>query len=309
VKRPINLGVFIEHENRNLMKRAFKIVDVFSARPLLGNPVAVVLDAGQLDTAERAAIASWTNLSKTTFVLPPTMPEADYRLRIFAPRGGELPFAGHPTLGSAHALLEAGRVTARNGQLIQECEIGLVRLSVDGEGMDRRLTLDMPKASVSPVAPEAMAELEAALGFALPDDTFPVVVDAGAVWIVVPLADADKVLAVQPDQARTAKLTKRLGAHGISVFGDHATGEAEIEIRCFAPSIGIEEDPVCGGGNGHVGLIRYLRGMMGAGGGSYLAAQGRCVGRDGRVSVTVSAESQVQVGGACVTTVDGSLNF
>ena len=291
------------------MKRAYKVVDVFSARPLYGNPVGVVLDSGDLDTAAMEAIARWTNLSETTFVLPPTVPEADYRLRIFAPRGGELPFAGHPTLGSAYALLEAGHVKARDGQLVQECEIGLVRLTVVGEAANPHLTLDMPAASVTPLARQDVAELEAILGTALPPDEAPAVIDAGAIWIVTPLASADAVLAVQPDLARAAKLTQRLGAHGVSVFGNHASGEAAIEVRCFAPSIGIEEDPVCGSGNGHIGLFRHLRDVLGAGGGSYIAAQGRCVGRDGRVSVTVGAKGQVQVGGSCVTTIDGTLEY
>lgn len=291
------------------MRRDFKVVDVFSERPLLGNPVAVVLDAGNLDTDAMEAIARWTNLSETTFVLPPTAPEADYRLRIFAPRGGELPFAGHPTLGTAHALLEAGRVQPRGGRLTQECEIGLVQLTVEGEGTDRRLKLDMPPASATPLAPEDVAEVEAILGCSLPPNAAPAIIDTGAVWIVAPLLDADAVLAVQPDLARITKLTQRLGAHGISVFGDHASGNAAIEVRCFAPLIGIDEDPVCGSGNGSIGLFRHLHGMIATGGGSYLAAQGRCVGRDGQISIAVSADGKVQVGGACTTTVNGILNY
>ena len=116
--------------------RAYKVVDAFSSKPFLGNPVAVVLDAEGLATAEMQAIARWTNLSETTFLLPPTSSEADYRLRIFTPRS-ELPFAGHPTLGSAHAVLEAGRVMPRGGRLVQECGVGLVRIAVEGDGAEQ----------------------------------------------------------------------------------------------------------------------------------------------------------------------------
>jgi PhzF family phenazine biosynthesis protein len=290
------------------MQRKLKIVDVFSTRPLLGNPVAVVLDAEGLDTAAMEAIARWTNLSETTFVLPPTVANADYRLRIFAPKGGELPFAGHPTLGSAHALLEAGRVHVRDGRLVQESGVGLVHLTVEEEVASRRLAFDLPDAVVTPLTRDDVAELEAALGAPVKPGIVPAAVDCGPVWIVTPLSDADALLAVQPDLVRVARLAERLGAVGISIFGDHAAGEAAIEVRCFAPSIGIEEDPVCGSGNGQIGLFRHLNGMIAAGGGSYVAAQGCRVGRDGKVSVTVAAEGKVRVGGACVTTVDGTVD-
>ena len=125
------------------MNRSYKVVDAFTATPLLGNPVAVVLDAEGLDRAGMQAVARWTNLSETTFLLPPTLEGADYQLRIFTPRG-ELPFAGHPTLGSAHAALEAGRVTPRGGRLVQQCGVGLVNLSVTGEVPDRQLALALP---------------------------------------------------------------------------------------------------------------------------------------------------------------------
>ena len=129
------------------MSRAYKIVDVFTATPLRGNPLAVVLDAEDLDTETMHAVAGWTNLSETTFVLPPSSPQADYRLRIFTPRS-ELPFAGHPTLGSAHAAIEAGRVAARDGRLVQECGVGLVQLTAAGEGADRELSFSLPAATL-----------------------------------------------------------------------------------------------------------------------------------------------------------------
>ena len=289
-----------------MLKRAYKVVDAFSSRPFLGNPVAVILDAEGLDTAAMQAIAGWTNLSETTFLLPPTMPEADYRLRIFTPRS-ELPFAGHPTLGSAHAMLEAGRVTPRNGKLVQECRIGLVNLTVDSEGPERRITLDLPAATVTPLAAADVAEMEAILGRPVDAGAVPSIVNVGAVWAVAQMADAETVLDLRPDFARSVKFEQRLGITGITVFGAHGGGEAAIEVRSFAPSCGVEEDPVCGSGNGSVAVFRRDRGLLPAGGADYLAAQGRRVGRDGRIAVKVDATGKVSIGGVCVTCVDGFL--
>lgn len=286
--------------------RRYKVVDAFSARPFLGNPVAVVLEAEGLGTEAMQAIAGWTNLSETTFVLPPTMDGADYRLRIFTPRS-ELPFAGHPTLGSAHALLEAGLVRPRDGRLVQECGVGLVGLAVTGEGAGRRLALDLPPPAVMPLDPSDVAELEAILGCRLLQGVMPAIVNVGAVWVVAPVADAAAVLALKPDFARSVAFERRLGATGVVVFGAHDGGDAEIEVRAFAPSCGVEEDPVCGSGNGSIAVFRRARGLLPEGHAHYVATQGRCVGRDGRVSVTVDAAGKVSIGGACVTCVDGVL--
>ena len=275
--------------------------------PLLGNPVAVVLDAEGLDTERMQAIARWTNLSETTFLLPATAAEADYRLRIFTPRS-ELPFAGHPTLGSAHAALEAGRIVGRDGALVQECGAGKVRLSVEGEGAARQIALDLPPARLTALTGAQVAELEAALGHPVVQDVRPAMVDVGPVWIVAQLTDAAAVTGLRPDFARLADLERKLGATGITAFGRHpAGGPAAIEVRSFAPSQGIEEDPVCGSGNGSVAVFQARGGLLSAGGDRYVAAQGRCVGRDGRISVRVDAQGNVSLGGACVTVVEGSL--
>lgn len=284
------------------MSRKYKVVDVFTAQPLLGNPVAVVLDAVGLDGATMQLIASWTNLSETTFVLPPTCPEADYRLRIFTP-GSELPFAGHPTLGSAHAVLESGRAAPRDGRLVQECGAGLISIAVSGPA--RVLTL--PAAQITALAQQDVDELEAILGAPVNRAAAPALVDVGPVWIVAQLASADAVLRMQPDLPRSAAFERRLSATGITVFGAHEMGDADIEVRSFAPSCGVGEDPVCGSGNGAVAVFRHARGLLPATGSAYLATQGRCVGRRGRVSISVSADGTVTVGGDCVTVLDGVL--
>jgi PhzF family phenazine biosynthesis protein len=286
------------------MSRKYKVVDVFTAQPLLGNPVAVVLDAEGLDGATMQQIAHWTNLSETTFVLPPTRPEADYRLRIFTP-GSELPFAGHPTLGSAHAVLESGRASPRDGHLVQECGAGLIRVAVSGS--TRVLTL--PAAQVTDLAPGDMDELEAILGAPVNRSAAPALVDVGPVWIVAQLASAEAVLAMQPDLARSAAFERRLRATGITVFGAYVSGDADIEVRSFAPSCGVGEDPVCGSGNGAVAVFRQVRGLLSAKRSTYVATQGQCVGRRGRVSISVAGECSVTVGGECVTVLDGILRL
>ncbi|MDN3274361.1 PhzF family phenazine biosynthesis protein [Frankia sp. RB7] len=289
------------------MKRSYKVVDVFTSRPLLGNPVAVILDADDLDTDAMQAIASWTNLSETTFVLPATSADADYSLRIFTP-GSELPFAGHPTLGSAHAILESGRAKLRpGGRFIQECKVGLVEVTHEEEGGDQQLTFALPSAKLDPLGDADIDELELILGCAVTAKSAPGIVNVGPVWIVAQIADAASVLKLRPDLARLAKFERRLGVTGLTVFGAYEEGDFAIEVRTFAPSCGVVEDPVCGSGNGSVAAFQWARGLLAPSGQSYIASQGQCVGRAGRVKVTVDANGKVRIGGACVTCVEGSL--
>ena len=287
----------------------YTVVDVFTARPLAGNPVAVVFDADGLDTEAMQAIARWTNLSETTFVLPPTVPEADYRLRIFTPRN-ELPFAGHPTLGSAHAFLEAKRGTLRDGgRLVQQCGVGLVDVTVEDGPEGRELAFALPSAQLAPLAADDLAELGRILGRQPNPEAAPAIVDVGPRWVVLPLADAATVIDLQPDFARLAAFERRLGVTGLIVYGRYAQGEVAMEVRAFAPSSGVEEDPVCGSGNASAAAFQWERGLLPPDGITYVAAQGRCVGRDGRVKVRVDARGKVRVGGACVSCVEGTLSL
>jgi PhzF family phenazine biosynthesis protein len=287
---------------RRAMMRRYTVVDVFSARRLLGNPVAVVLDAEGLDTAAMQAIARWTNLSETTFLLPPTVADAAYRLRIFTPVS-ELPFAGHPTLGSAHAAVTEGLV-ARGGAgspLIQECGAGLVPVQMEGGD---RYRLRLPEARCTPLEAADRASLEAALGGPT-DAAVPLqVIDVGPRWVVGAFTDPAALLALQPDMTRLAAFERAHGVTGCTLFAE--AGDDVIEVRSFAPSDGVPEDPVCGSGNGAVAVLRRALGRVAPGTG-YIAHQGRCVGRDGRVELSLDAAGAVWVGGACVTTVRGTL--
>jgi PhzF family phenazine biosynthesis protein len=286
------------------MTRAYTVVDVFTSTPLLGNPVAVVLDTEGLETEQMQAIARWTNLSETTFLLPSTEDGADYRLRIFTPRS-ELPFAGHPTLGGAHAALAAGRARARTGRLVQQCGVGLVDIAVDGTGREQVLTLSLPSGRLTALAAEDVSELEAALGHPLVTSTPPAIVDVGVVWIVAEVESPEALLALAPDMTRGASLDRRLGVTGVSLFARYPDGGREV--RSFAPSCGVDEDPVCGSGNGSIALFQVDRGLL-APGDTYVARQGRCVGRDGQVRITVRPDGEVGVGGSAVTVATGVLN-
>ena len=288
------------------MSRTYKIVDVFTSTPLRGNPLAVVLDAEDLDTETMQALAAWTNLSETTFVLPPTKPQADYRLRIFTPRS-ELPFAGHPTLGSAHAVIEAGRIVARDGRLVQECGVGLVQLSANGEGADRELSFSLPAATLTPLDGSDVEELEAILGTTINREAHPAIVNVGPRWIVACISSVDRLLSLKPDFARSAAFEGRVGVTGVTLFASKDGTEADIEVRSFASSQGINEDPVCGSGNGSVAVFRHAHRLLPRGTTRYVATQGRCLGRSGRVAVRVDSDGKVELGGRCVTTVNGVL--
>ena len=285
---------------------AFKHVDVFTARPFYGNPVAVVIGAEPLDGETMQRIAAWTNLSETTFLLPPTSNTADYRLRIFTPRQ-ELPFAGHPTIGSAHAALEAGFARPRDGRLRQECGAGVLELSVSGEGESRRIFVKAPSARLTAL-PAARAEaLARALGAPLVAAQPATRVDVGVVWIVAAVSDAATLARLEPDAAQLAMLSVDCDAVGATLFartsGAHAR-EAAVHVRSFAPAHGILEDPVCGSGNVSVGAFLREHRLLETP--DYTAAQGMQVGRDGRVAVRVSAAA-IEIGGHAVTCVDGRL--
>lgn len=269
----------------------FRQVDVFSSEPLLGNPVAVVHDADGLDDEAMARFARWTNLSETTFVLRPTDPTADYRLRIWTP-GGELPFAGHPTLGSAHAWLESGGVPAGD-DVVQECGAGLVRLRRDDGG---RLSFQAPPLRRSgPVSDDDVAAICRALRIgpgAIVECTW---IDNGPGWVGVLLADAAEVLAIDPDFAAFDDLK-------IGVVGPYAEGPLAVEVRAFCPGYGPAEDPVTGSLNAGIG--QWLAG--GRLPASYVAGQGSALGRAGRVHVRREGR-QVWVGGDTRTTITGTV--
>jgi PhzF family phenazine biosynthesis protein len=285
--------------------RPFKQVDVFTATPYRGNPLAVVLDGEGLSAQEMQHFTAWTNLSEATFLLPPTHPRADYRVRIFYP-ASELPFAGHPTLGSCHAWLEAGG-TPRGEYVVQECGIGLVKLRRDGQ----RLAFAAPPLRRGGPLDEADVDLIArGLGIAREAIVGHAWCDNGPKWRGVLLKSAEQVLALKPDATILAGLDVGVvGPRGkVGVVGAHAAGDdCAFEVRAFFPgNNGLAEDPVTGSLN--AALAQWL---MGAGMAppSYIASQGTALGRAGRVHVERDADGEIWIGGASVTCVDGQVSL
>ena len=282
------------------MHRPFKQVDVFTSVPFKGNPLAVVLDATGLSDAQMQRFANWTNLSETTFILPASDAAADYHLRIFTPKM-ELPFAGHPTLGSAHAALEAGIATPKNGKLTMQCGVGLVNISVPDDWRTEGLSFRLPDHKIWS-APDLAALIDAMRSHGkLKAD--PLVIDVGPHWVIAEFLNAADVSAFAPNLPALADYDRAHGTTGITIFAESHDGAGGIIVRSFAPLDGIAEDPVCGSGNGSVAAYRLETGSV-VRGQSYIASQGREIGRDGIIRVRI-ADDGIHIGGNSVTCVEG----
>jgi PhzF family phenazine biosynthesis protein len=301
-----------------IMQRPFKQVDVFTSDPYFGNPLAVVLDASGLDDAAMQRFASWTNLSETTFLLPPTEAGADYRVRIFTP-AGELPFAGHPTLGSCHAWLQAGGKPKAGRRIVQQCATGLVSIRQAGE----RLAFAAPPLTRSAPSPTMLAKVAAALGLKAAQIVTAQLLDNGPVWLGLMLGDVDTVLALKPDHRALRELGQKVGVAALleseasppliarsnreaRAFVRPEAAPADVEVRTFAAPVGIEEDPVTGSFNASLAQWLIADGHLPE---RYVAAQGQALGRAGRIYIERDADQQVWVGGDSVTCVDGSVRL
>ncbi|OCX17431.1 PhzF family phenazine biosynthesis protein [Pseudomonas graminis] len=286
----------------------FKQVDVFTAERFMGNPVAVVLEAEGLSDDQMQQIANWTNLSETTFVLPKKEAVADYRVRIFTP-GSELPFAGHPTIGTAHALLEAGVIHASAGVVIQECGVGLVRLHVSVDKLANQvIAFELPEATITTLQDAEVRQLEAILGMPVHGPR-PALVDVGARWIVAQLPDARQVLENQPDLEQMKIHNLKARATGVVIFGKHQDGsDAGVEVRAYAPACGVNEDPVCGSGNGAMAAFIRDTGQASDFGTSLLASQGVKVNRRGFIQLSITGDV-ITVGGNAVTCISGTMSI
>ncbi|MDX6551475.1 MAG: hypothetical protein QOJ31_2159 [Gaiellales bacterium] len=276
------------------MSRPFAQVDVFTAKPYHGNPVAVVLDGGGLDEAQMQRFAHWTNLSETTFVLPASTPSADYRVRIFTPVA-ELPFAGHPTLGTCHAWLEAGGAPASDEQIVQQCAAGLVRVRRTPAGLAFAAP---PLIRSGPVEEPLIAQIAAVLGTGRDAIVDAQWVDNGPGWVAVLLQDANAVLAVKPGYTEL----------DVGVVGPHRTGaETAFEVRAFFPKDGaMVEDPVTGSLNASLAEWLLRTGRAAA---PYVAGQGTALGRTGRVHISQDDDGTIWVGGGTVTCIAGTVEL
>jgi len=289
--------------------RRFKQVDVFTAVPLNGNPLAVILDAEGLTDAEMFAMARWTNLSETTFVLKPTSPDADYRVRIITP-GKELQFAGHPTLGTAHALLQDGLVPKNPGYLVQECGVGLVRVKRLDDG---GLAFAAPEAVLKPLSAEHHHLLATALhGGKVQANVTPVVVDIGISWLMVRMENAQECLNIMADATAVEQLQKQSGVNGVAVYGLHDDqGPADYEVRAFIFEQDVLiEDPVTGSANACLAQLLNAADFPDGKGSAqrYHVRQGTQRQRDGRVTVTF-VDGKPWIGGDTCTLIDGTLDL
>jgi PhzF family phenazine biosynthesis protein len=316
--------------------RAFKQVDVFGAVPYMGNPLAVVLDGSGLSSDDMQHFAHWTHLSETTFLLPPSdagaKAGADYRVRIFTP-GAELPFAGHPTLGSCHAWLEArGEIgtTPKLGSdpefILQECAVGLIRIRRQGT----RLAFAAPSLKRSKPEPALLAQVAIALGLKSNQILAAQLLDNGPVWLGLLLDSTQTVLQLTPDHLALKNLGQKVGVVAVeqaspsAVFvarsnrearafaarssapTDAASDPPEVEVRAFAAPVGVDEDPVTGSLNASLAQWLIADGLAPP---AYVAAQGRCLGRDGRVHIEQDEKGQIWVGGDSASCINGTVNL
>ena len=276
------------------MKRRFRQVDVFTDVPYAGNPVAVVLDSGDLDDDTMQEVARWTNLSETTFVLPPSATGADYRVRIFTPVL-ELPFAGHPTLGTCHAWLAVQETPPAGDVIVQECQAGLITVRRTSDGLAFAAP---PLVRSGPVDEQTTADVAAMVGL----DRSAVVaaewVDNGPGWLALLLDSPEDVLAVRPGP----------GDADVGVVALHPPGSPEaLEVRAFFPKDGmLTEDPVTGSLNASLGQWLTASGRLTT---PYVARQGAAIGRSGRVHVTADDDGGIWVGGGTVTCIDGTIEI
>ena len=288
---------------RQARDRRFCQVDVFTATAYRGNPLAVVLDGSGLDDETMQRFARWTHLSETTFLLPATLPEADYRVRIFTP-GGELPFAGHPTLGSCHAWLEAGGAPRQDEIIVQECQVGLVQIRRDAP----RLAFAAPPVRRSTPVPALVAQVVDALGLKAAQVIEARMLDNGPVWMGLLLDQPASVLRLAPNHPALEKLGYKVGV--AAIYRSPPTGAATplptLEVRAFAAPIGIDEDPVTGSLNASLAQWLIADQHLPT---TYIAAQGSCLDRDGRVHIACDPTGQVWVGGESVSCISGTVSL
>ncbi len=287
------------------MKSRYLQLDVFPARRGGGNPLGVVLDAEGWSDADMQAFARWTNLVETTFVLPPTRPQASYRLRIFTPQR-EIAFAGHPTIGSAHAVLETALAQPVDGMLMQECQAGLLPIRIDNHAARRQLLVRAPQAQL--LAEGIDARLAALLGDIPLGGLPPAFLEGGRRWWVAELASEADLRGWRPDHAAIAELARSNDSLGLCVFARCDKAEYEVVVRAFPAGVGITEDPASGAANGLIAAWIAMREPQGSLARGYRVSQGREIGHDAAIVVRMNAD-EVWVGGATETLIDGWVDW
>ncbi|WP_436865012.1 PhzF family phenazine biosynthesis protein [Mammaliicoccus sciuri] len=278
----------------------FKQVDVFANGPFKGNPVAVIFDADDLTDEQMKDIASWTNLSETTFVCKPEDEQADYKLRIFTPNN-ELSFAGHPTIGSSYAVLQNGLISKNKGYLVQECGVGLVKIDYTEE----KTYFSLPKPKISDIELKQLDGIIDSLGINGEDVIHSKKVNIGAEWLTLHIKNSSIVKRIEPNFEQMKNYIYE-GTTGVTIFGENEDDkDTTFEVRSFAPNEGINEDPVCGSGNGCVAAVNELYGLIVNK--EYSNSQGECINRNGRVYI--KQEDGLKLGGILKIVIDGKIRI
>ena len=288
--------------------RPFVQADVFADRPGAGNPLAVVLDAAGLDDAAMQAIARWTRLPETTFVLPPTRPGASYAIRMFSPKK-EVPFAGHPSVGTAHVVLEAGLAEPRQGLLLQEGVAGLLPLRVDRDAGVRRIAIRTPRAQLVETAEARGARLAEALDWLPAGALPPALMDGGRRWWLAEARDEASLRSALPDWDSIAALARATASMGVLAFARCHGQDYQVAARAFVGGPALFEDAASGAANATLAAWLALRDALPGSGGHYQVSQGREVGHDARLHMQVDTDGEVWAGGQVVSVVRGTIDW
>jgi PhzF family phenazine biosynthesis protein len=292
-----------------MRKRRFMQVDVFSDRAGFGNPLAVVIDAEDLDGAQMQRFANWTNLSETSFLLPADSAGADYRVRIFTPRQ-ELPFAGHPSVGAAWVAISAGLVQPRDGRLVQQCAAGLLDVRVEQTSVRTRTHVRAPDAGIRDL-PQELHGLIATIfgtieGFEPRNSRL---INNGPLWLVAELPSEESVRQHVPNLPLIEKICLATDCVGLAVFATSAGPDHQLVVRAFCPADGIPEDPVTGSANAAIGALLLSQGRDKIIGSNYRASQGREMGRDGTIEVALEVSGSIWIGGDTTAVIEGSVEW
>ena len=288
--------------------RPFVQADVFADRPGAGNPLAVVLDAAGLDDAAMQAIARWTRLPETTFVLPPTRPGASYAIRMFSPKK-EVPFAGHPSVGTAHVVLEAGLAEPRQGLLLQEGVAGLLPLRVEVDAGVRRIAIRTPRAQLVETAEARGARLAEALDWLPAGALPPALMDGGRRWWLAEARDEASLRSALPDWDSIAALARATASMGVLAFARCHGQDYQVAARAFVGGPALFEDAASGAANATLAAWLALRDALPGSAGHYQVSQGREVGHDARLHMQVDADGEVWAGGQVVSVVRGTIDW
>ena len=291
-----------------MVPRPFVQADVFADRPGAGNPLAVVLDAAGLDDAAMQAIARWTRLPETTFVLPPTRPGASYAIRMFSPKK-EVPFAGHPSVGTAHVVLEAGLAEPRQGLLLQEGVAGLLPLRVDMDAGVRRIAIRTPRAQLVETAEARGARLAEALDWLPAGELPPALMDGGRRWWLAEARDEASLRSALPDWESIAALARATASMGVLAFARCHGQDYQVAARAFVGGPALFEDAASGAANATLAAWLALRDALPGSGGHYQVSQGREVGHDARLHMQVDADGEVWAGGQVVSVIRGTIDW